>query len=88
VTGVEVHGRDVARGAYRVSVAGPDGPIHGLVPETLIGAPALPGMPRHQHAYEWLARNRARIERALCARQAGRPVRPPFDRVEIAGGAR
>mgnify|MGYP006302600791 FL=1 len=88
MSGVEVHGRDVVRGAWRVSVDGPEGPIHGLVPETLIGAPALPGMPRHQVAYDWLARNRARIERALRAKQAGRPARAPFDRVEIAGGAR
>jgi len=84
VSGVEVHGRDTTRGAWRVSVAGPRGPIPGLVPETLIGAPALPGMPRHQHAYAWLARNRARIESALCAKHEGRRVRPPFDQVALA----
>ena len=83
MSGMEVHGRDAAREAYRVSIAAREGRIAGLVPEALMDTPAL-GAPRHQHAYDWLARNRGRIEAALRARRDGRPVRAPFDRVTLA----
>jgi hypothetical protein len=84
VSPLEVHGRDVATGAYRVSTQKDGRRIAGLVPETLMGGPRSTGSPRHQFAYEWLALNRPKIEAALCAKHEGRPVRAPFDRVTLA----
>ncbi|MEM9250510.1 MAG: hypothetical protein AAGB05_17690 [Pseudomonadota bacterium] len=81
---LQVHGRDTEHDSYRVSLAFGERQILGLVPESLIGAPTGLGAPRHQHAYEWLADNRARIEAALRAKSEGRSVRAPFDRVELA----
>jgi len=80
---MDVHGRDVDRAAYRVSIDAGGARIEGFVPEALMDAPVL-GASRHQHAYEWLARHRARIEAALRAKREGRPVRAPFDRVTLA----
>lgn len=79
---MEVHGRDPDTDAYRVSVAGPHGPLTGLVPSHIMDAPPL-GAPRHQPAYEWIARHAADIEAALLARAAGRAVRAPFDTVSL-----
>ena len=85
VSPLEIHGRDVAEGAYRVSTTAGNGRrIAGLVPEAMMGGARTIGAPRHQFAYEWLAQNRARIEAALCAKAEGRPVRAPFDRVMLA----
>ncbi len=81
---LEVHGRDLENEGYRVSVRKGSRTIAGIVPETLIGGPQGIGAPRHQYAYEWIAQNRPRIEAALCAKMDGRPVRAPFDRVELA----
>jgi hypothetical protein len=84
VSSLEVHGRDVDTGAYRVSLVKDGSRIAGLVPETIMGGPRSLGTPRHQFAYEWLALNRPKIEAALCAKREGKPVRAPFDRVTLA----
>jgi len=81
---MEVHGRDSAREAYRVSIVASGERIIGLVPETLIDDRPVLGGPRHQGAHEWFAHHRADIEAALCAKRAGLTVRAPFDRVTLA----
>ena len=82
MSGLEVHGRHPETDAYRVSVAEPHGRLTGLVPSHLMDTPPL-GAPRHQPAYEWIARHAADIEASLLARAAGRAVRSPFDIVSL-----
>ncbi len=80
---MDVQGRDAVRAAYRVGIEVGGARIEGFVPESLMDAPIL-GASRHQHAYQWLARHRTRIEAALRAKREGRSVRAPFDRVTLA----
>ncbi|MEM0935045.1 MAG: hypothetical protein AAF646_01920 [Pseudomonadota bacterium] len=81
---LEVRGCDIRRGAYRVRLVKAGQDIDGIVPTCLIGESNAPGAPRHQHANEWLANNKSRIEAALCAKREGRAIRAPFDRVTLA----
>ncbi|EAR50987.1 hypothetical protein OG2516_03263 [Oceanicola granulosus HTCC2516] len=77
---MEVLGHDSAREAYRIKAHG----LTALVPDGLISERlALTGGRGHQTAYEWLARNAAALERTLLDLREGRPVRPPFDRVDL-----
>ena len=74
VLGIEPNTR-----SYRVRVYRGDGPVVGLIPETLVGA-----MPRHHDVYDWIARNADRIESALNTIAAGQTPRPPYDQLRLA----
>jgi len=76
---MEVLGIEPTTRSYRVRVQRASGPVVGLVPETLIGA-----LPRHQDAYEWIARHAVRIEAALDKIAAGHTPRPPYDQLRLA----
>jgi len=82
---MQVHGIDMAAGAYEISFEAEGRTIRGLVPETLVAeALARAGRPAHVDAYQWIAAHRPQIETALTrmARGAGRP-RPPYDRLTL-----
>ncbi len=81
---VEVMGRDTVREAYRVEVSDGTRRVRGYVPETLILEGLRQGGPRHQDAYEWIARNRREIETALLKMQDGVHVRGPMNRLSLA----
>lgn len=82
-SGLEVLGRDVGLGAWRVAVDVGGARVVALVPEAAMGAgPA--GAPRHQTAYEWLGRNAGGIARAVAERKAGRDARAPFEAIVLA----
>lgn len=74
--GVEVKGRDVTRGAYRIETdAG-----RAFVPECLMANALRPGgKPSHQDAYEWIAAHRNALIRAVDRLVNGRAPRPPYD---------
>jgi hypothetical protein len=80
---MEVLGRDRMREAYRVRalIGGQD--VEGWVPEALWAAVVRADGPRHQGAYEWLARHRADVTAALAARLRGRAPRPPYDVIDL-----
>ncbi|SLN50531.1 hypothetical protein ROJ8625_02499 [Roseivivax jejudonensis] len=80
---VEVTGRDVAREAYRVRVALPEGATRALVPECLMEGMRPGERPSHQEAYEWIAAHRRPLAAAVAARRAGRAPRPPYDLVTL-----
>ena len=81
---MEVLGRDTVLEAYRVVIGDGDTRIVGLVPERLFAGSLSDGTPRHDTAYDWLDRHSRRIEAALRAITEGRPVRAPFDAVQLA----
>lgn len=79
MTRVEVRGRDVARGAYRVVTE--DGAA--LVPECLMESMRPGARPSHQEAYEWIAAHRKPLSRAVRSLRQGRVPRPPYDLVTL-----
>ncbi|MGY3437253.1 MULTISPECIES: hypothetical protein [unclassified Marinovum] len=92
---VEVHGRDVATEAYRISTA--DG--RALVPEYLMSGQTTGqstgqatrqatglrpnARPTHQEAYEWIARHNAALHRAVAQLARGTTPKPPFDTLTL-----
>ncbi|MEM9757231.1 MAG: hypothetical protein AAF914_14610 [Pseudomonadota bacterium] len=83
---MRVNGRDVANGAYLVSIDAGGDCLSGRVPESLIAEGLRMGGGRaHQMAYDWIGANAAAIEDALRARRAGQTVAAPFDRIELVG---
>lgn len=80
---IDVLGRDTGREAYRVRIVEAGRVIDGYVPERLIGDRIADG-PRHQDAYEWIARNARSVRSALLARADGCPVRAPYSAIFLA----
>ena len=82
---MEVHGIDMTREAYRVSVARDGGELLGYVPEGLVmemlGIARRPG---HGEVYAWLERHGRAVEAALKTHAAGKAPKPPFDRITLA----
>ena len=84
---VEVHGRDVASEAYRISTA--DG--RALVPEYLMAGQSTGratglrpnARPSHQEAYEWIARHNAALHHAVAQLAQGITPKPPFDTLTL-----
>jgi hypothetical protein len=75
---MEVLGRDVANGAYRVAIDHGGRRVVGLLPETLMAAGPLTGGHGHASAYDWIARHEREIETTLktLADGTGRPTAP------------
>ncbi|MCE0504356.1 hypothetical protein LR948_03230 [Roseivivax sp. GX 12232] len=80
---VEVLGRDAAREAYRVRTEAGT----ALVPEVLMQDLRPGERPSHQEAYEWIARHRREIARAVAALASGAEPRAPFEIVTLERGA-
>ncbi|RVT84271.1 hypothetical protein DXV76_11335 [Rhodobacteraceae bacterium CCMM004] len=76
---MEIAGRDIATGHYRVRFVLDGVERRGEVPETLVA----PGRPSHRAVYEWIAAHRAQIERAFARRARGETPRPPYDRLTL-----
>lgn len=70
---------------YRVSFDAGGRTIRGLVPEAVVAAElGLPPRPPHGAVYDWIGRNRRRIEQTLIALADGKgPARPPFDTLAL-----
>ncbi|WP_417721226.1 hypothetical protein [Salipiger sp.] len=81
---VEVIGRDVARGAYRVRVDTGGRAVTAFVPECLMESLRPGQRPSHQEAYEWIAAHRGKLEKAVIALAGARKPRPPCDLVTLA----
>ncbi|MGR3270446.1 hypothetical protein [Thalassococcus profundi] len=76
---LDVQGRDVVQGAYRIETdAG-----RVLVPECLMEGLRPGERPSHQEAYEWIAAHSRQICRAIETLTAGRPPRPPYDLITL-----
>ena len=81
---MQVHGVDMTREAYRVSVSAEDGEIRGFVPEGLVmemlGIARRPG---HGEVYAWLEKHGRAVEGALKTRTTGGVPKAPYDRIDI-----
>lgn len=86
---MEVHGIDMTREAYRISVPIEGQKVMGYVPEGLVkemlGIARRPG---HEEVYTWLAQHRVAVEKALKKRHSGTGApKAPFDRITLAKDA-
>ena len=81
---MQVHGITPDR-AYRVSFEDGGRVIRGLVPEAAVALElGLPPRPPHGAVYDWIGKNRRRIEQTLIALADGKgPARPPFDTLAL-----
>jgi hypothetical protein len=79
---VAVRGRDAAAEAYLVETGG----LLALVPECLMEGLRPGARLGHQEAYEWIARHRFQIARAVAQRAAGEVPRAPFDLITVQPG--
>ena len=80
---MEILGRDTTLEAYRVATGAGEDRVVAVVPEHIMAAEIAKG-PRHQGAYEWLARHNRQIEAAIAALIEGSErVKPPFDALTL-----
>ena len=77
---MRVLGRDPGREAYRVAVDAAQGRVTAWVPESLMAPTKL----CHEAAYEWIADQKSKIEKAVLAKANGAPAKAPFDKIELA----
>lgn len=82
---MQVHGVDMTREAYRISVPISGVEVRGFVPEGLVmqmlGIARRPG---HGEVYGWLEDHSKAVTAALKTRTTGGVPKAPFDRIDIA----
>ena len=82
---MEVHGIDMALGAYRVSFEAEGRVIRGLVPEALVAETlGQTGRPEHFDVYTWISNHKPKIESALLKMSQGdKKVAKPYDLLSL-----